>query len=584
MKGKQSKAKKRSPQRQSGSPRSNYQDRFTKQESNKVGKDEAAKFPKQFLTPEVAKKDNDVSWYAKNQQILHDYANVSYFSPVGSPLRLDDIVELDTSTTNVEHLSALSATVPGIMTIELGLTPGVSVDHSSPINIAAQNVYNTMRKEISGQRVYDAPDYMMYILAMDSAYTYWNWMKRLYGLVRAVTQTNFYRMKSLVEANGVNYDSIAQNLADFRGYINVMAANLMVFAVPSTMSYLIRHSWLFSNVYKDANSRKAQYYMFVPSYVYTYDETSSSKGGVLRPLPIMFGRPKIQDAGVGDNPALWTLDQIISTGNIIVNNLHYSEDINTMSSDTMKVFGSGVFSLSPVNDDYLVEPVYSEEVLSQIENSLSFTFADANLDQFKITQDPNTNNILFRPIGVTGTAVQPMRGAVINMHKDNVTEGDTMVATRLIADWSQTGMDENTYNLRSCGSEVVLGTKILWYVPKGADIRTDVTYINLQAYQEIVYNRLQINTSLVGKASESSRDTNRLNIAVLAKLSNFDWHPQVWVDLSESNNPDDNQGNYYIMGQLLDYDMYALVSQTQIDNMNLGAMLSMFNIPYGSDF
>lgn len=269
---------------------------------------------------------NDPAWYATNSQILKDAASFSYNDALGAPFRVDRIWDFQ----NPARPSIFTASIPGLMSIQLYPTPGVSTDHFSPINIAAQNIYSYVRYQNSGAANYNPPDLMMYLLAMDSLFSCWNWMKRIYGIASQYSQKNRYMPYALLRANGLKPDEIFANLSDLRAFINQCAARISAFCVPAVMPYFVRHSWLYSNVYKDSDTDKAQQYMFVPAIFYQYDETSSTTGTQLTQVNVC-------NHNTGTPIGFSALCQIITD---MMNALQYSEDVGIMSGESLNSFDS----------------------------------------------------------------------------------------------------------------------------------------------------------------------------------------------------------------------------------------------------
>lgn len=531
----------------------NYQDAAEEREFKK-----GERYEKMDAGKIESEASNDPSWYSKNPRMLQDYANFSFFNAVGAPFRLNDVYDPASNIT----ISQLTATVPGLMAIELCPTPGLAVDSQSPVNLAAQNVYSFVRYKNSGAANYDAPDLMMYLLGMDSLYSMWNWMKRIYGLASSYNQTNRYMPKALIQANAVDFDDLMSNLSDFRGYINKAAAQISSFCVPATMTYMVRHSWLYSNVYKDAAQRKSQMYMFVPSIFYTFDETTSEEGGRLVPIPVCMNR---------DLTNLMKVSDIITLCQSMIDNLQYSEDIGIMSGDILKAYErSGLFTLSPVTEDYLVTPVHSEEVMSQIENLNLMYPNSTDISSMNITQDPNTNWIQYNPT-FHGNNLTPRKGVLINMHKDVITPADTMVATRLSLAYKDNG--DTTYSFTSVGSEFASRCWIYVFTPGGTSVVNGaVTYTNLQL------TRIDIPDTLTFQ--DGSNANSQLYAERVALLSMFDWHP--FFTLQTAADASTTSG--ILINVLGDLDMYSIQSMTKLDSLHDVAVLSEFDVPDGSNF
>lgn len=351
-------------------------------------------------------KSNDPQWYFKDKNILNDVASYSFVTSLGTRLNNDRIIA--STATNMN--SAAFTAIPGLLSITIAPTPGISVDAQSPINLAAQNLYSFVRYKNSGAANYDPQDLMLYMLAMDSLYSMWNWAKRLYGFASTYSQMNKYEPRAYFAANNADIDDIYANLADFRAYLNMAANRISSFCVPASMTYIVRHSWLFANVYKDSNTRKAQQYMYVPAYFYQYDETSSANGGVLSAVNVC-----LNYRWSATTKPSFTFAAIKTMMDAAINALQYSEDIGIMSGDILKAYGEGgLFKLSTFEPDYKVEAVFSQEVLTQIENAMLIYDREVDDTSINITQDPNSNFIKFQP--KLTVANNPRKGAYLNFH------------------------------------------------------------------------------------------------------------------------------------------------------------------------
>lgn len=477
-------------------------------------------------------KFNDVSWYVKNPEQLKASASFSYNNPLGYPVPFKSMIA------NVDNIS--DANVPGLLAFQIVTCPGRSISSTSPINIAAQNVYSFVRYQNSGSKNYDQADLMLYLLAADQLFSLWNWMQRMYGYLSAYNQDNWYMPKVYAEADHIDFDDFRGHISDFRAWLNQCAAEMTAFCVPSTMSLFVRHSWMFSNIYKDSGVKKAQHYMFTPAYFYRYDETGSQYGGQLVVHTFRSG-------------AQLTFSQLQSYWRTIFDAMAYSEDIGVMSGDIKKAYGDGsLFRLGAVNADYVVNPVYNEEVLNQMHNSTVITLQGSATPN--ITQDPNTGFLIYNP------ALLPVAHyhtqALINMNKDIVEPGDTMVGTRLTAGVTISG---SLARLTCCGTEFVS--------------------------RRVIY-RMNLNGSFTAFTQDNpnyeiyslSADTD---LEYVTLCSDFDWHPLsplIYTDQSVTPNVST------FLGYMGDVSNYTVIPYDKIQQMHLTAIMSELNIPQLGSF
>jgi len=315
-------------------------------------------------------KTNDPAWYAQNAQLMSDVASFSYNYPLGTQMPDDNVF---TSRYTGQ------GSVPGICTIHTTPRIGVTGESNDPINVAQRNIYSFVRHANSGStNRYEAPDEMLYLIAMDSAFSFIEMLKRAYGTVLTYSQTNRYFPLAAVRAQGFNFVDLQRNLSDFRAYINTLAVKVGSLCIPASMSYMARHQWMYSGMYYDTPSnQKAQVYMYVPEAFYFYTRDASGAGACTlvefdrNAYASDFCYPGVE--GLNDKSLGWTFEEIVAFGNALIDPLLADQDINTMSGDILKAFGANnVYMIQTIPENYTVLPVYSPEVLSQIHNTTLF--------------------------------------------------------------------------------------------------------------------------------------------------------------------------------------------------------------------
>lgn len=495
---------------------------------------------------EVNHKFNDVSWYSKNQRMLEDSASFSYNNPLGNQMPFAKMFP-----TAANNISQYAASIPGLYSLRYVPTIGLSISSTSPANLAAQNIYAFVRYMNSGAKNYDPADIMMYLLTMDSVYMMWNWAKRIYGYSKLYSQKNRYLPKVMAFADSVDLDSVVANLADFRYQLNALASRISSFCVPAVMPLFIRHSWMTSNIYKDSDNDKAQMYMFTPDVYYMYDETSSKYGGVLTATQV--------SRNIGGD--LYSYKDIIAIITAMLDAIAYSEDIGVMSGDILKAYGQDkLFKISPVEADYVVEPVYNEEVLNQIHNSrMSPILSD--LTQLNITQDPNTGFLIWNP--TLAKDVMQVGAVMVNMPWDSVTPENTMVATRL------TSMQNADDKFIAVGSEFIDGRFLFEQTPTGGYRRLEIG------------NYLEVSYTVSGNTVSMPQNSLSGVLTAASMISQFDWHPLMAVT---AINTTETIGQYAMFGMFGDVTNYTIIDDYSMSNLHQAALLSEFNVPQIGSF
>lgn len=483
---------------------------------------------------------NDVSWYAKNPQILKDAGSLSFNNPLGATIQMEDVVPINSTFTPNSATSHL----PGIFSISFIPTAGKSTDNSSALNMAARNIYSFVRHANSGHANYDSPDLMLYLLAMDNIYMLFNHGKRLYGIARYYSQYNRYLPEGLIEAMHFDKDDVINHLADLRYGLNVIAAKLNALCVPNTMTLFTRHSWMVSNVYRDADEAKAQNYLWVPSGYFVFNETGSPRGGFLQCKTF----------------ETYTVETFLSALNEALAAIIESEDMNIMSGDILKAYGVGkLWTLGAIGEEYAIEPVYNEEVLNQMHNTTCFwyqyspnTAVDCN-----ITQNPDNGALIYDPLldayGAKGNATQAHIGfpIVVNMPRGDVSPEQVIVGTR------------NTVQVAIDPDAAVANLK---FDSLPSELITHFTiYSKEQNGSLSVFNFNSVFTSLEGISN-----FDPLKMVNIAQISHFDWHPILYLIEGE---------NHTFLGYVGDMSNYTLVSANTLKKLHDTAILSELDVP-----
>lgn len=499
---------------------------------------------------------NDPSWYNLDKQLVKDVASVAYGQPLGS------LVRSYTTQGNVTKF-------PGIMSIHFIPTIGITgKTDSTPINVAAKNVYGFVRYANSGARNYEAVDLMLYLLAIDSAITQLQYAKTLYSVALTAKGENWFYGKAMLSqllgGNSAGAEDILNNLSQFRTAINTFAVQLNSFYVPNTMPIYQRHAWIVSNIFKDHAVKKSQTYHFVPEVYYTYDDINGKLVPHFTPY-----------SSLGVDP---TVANIVAMFNSIITAFTTSEDIGIMSGDILKAYGNnGVFFFDSITEDYHIEATYSPEVLSQINAAtLVGSCDDGSIDDFSVDiyQDGLGNILMGNATTKTNVITIPnltnpeksttfqYNPLCINMYKDDVSPDDTMVATRLMA-YISPGVD-GARNVTVCGTELCLYATMQYFNSGSSDASADTA----QLYWGMSYP-LNTNTTSASffRAVQSIKD-----------YSKFDWAPRISLALQIALVNPAITGHAFIYDSM-DVANFAIISRSDLAAMHGVAILSEFGVP-----
>lgn len=488
---------------------------------------------------------NDASWYMADNQLVTDVASVSFNTALGNPITLNGSIGVSYT------VNSASVYLPGIMSIYTTPTIGVSKDANSPVNIAMRRLYTFVRHANSGHSNYDPADLMIYLLSMDSIYTYWAYMVRAYGVAQVFSRTNKYVGDALLTAMGVD-PNIRESLADFRAYINTFAAKAQQWCVPRVMTYFLRHNWMYSNVYKDEDNDKAQMFLYVPATLYKYNPTLSD--GAAGGLEARLIAADVNSAG-GFN--FKTLPNnylnLVAMGNELLNALAGQEDIGIISGDILKAYGAeNLWKIDTIPVDYQVIPTFSEEVLEQFHNT---AFASAALVNdsgelistvgLNVTQDTTVGGGCLKFDPLFNTASHMCLDTLMDTWRPQVTPENIMTASRNMLSGvpftptpGSKALNHPT-KLRSCGSEICL-------------------FAVVSTLNGNVLNRERIYAS----------DTYAPNVYNMPRFNEAPIRPVM------------NSAGTAVVGIYGEMTNYGVLSKQNVDQIHEVALMSLFGVPF----
>lgn len=494
--------------------------------------------------------ENDPEWYANDPQLLKDVYSFPTAYALGSPFSKKSIASNAAYITTSKQYY-----VPGIMSLEMIPIPGISNPGTtvlgagvSAVNLAAYKLYEYLAHNNGRNPNYERSDLMMYLLGLDNIYCLWNYLARVYGILGQYSSRNKYLPKALIATMNIDFDDIVEHANDLRFLLNYMSTQISTFYCPANLSYFKRHAWLFSNVFQDApDSSKAQLVLYNPSHLYSVDIASSSTELTkLTPVAIT----------ASDTP--WSFHDIRSLVNQFIMPYMRSEDFNMISADIERAYKDvGYMYIPTLDEQAYIQPVYSAEVLMQVENSRhtrqNFDVIELN-DSWNITKDAQ-NNIVFLPTMATN-AMATSDEILLNFHSEDVTPEMVAVATRLITKYNLISLeDTNTpTHIGTAGSEIITRTSI--WTMTGENWTATPTYLRSD------YSDASL--SVLGAYQTFS------------KISTFDWHPI--IGLWDISSPTEGVNVYDFVGYIADLDNYTFITTEMLNKMNDVALLSMFGI------
>lgn len=575
------------------------------------GKRASSSYP---ITRGGSDKVNDPNWNAPTAQILKDANSLPFSHVVGAPYQIQwraqtppvgNIIDTSTSTHNIMD--------PGIIKIQLMSSLGFPKNLVAPVTTAGNAIYSFVRHMNSGARNYDAPDMMMYLFGMGECFAFYSWMCRVYGLLSYYQFYNRYVPKYLINAMNVNFESIIANMADFRVYINNFGYRLQSFCIPSGIDYVERHQWLYRDVYTDADSTKAQLYFFNPAGFYIWNEGTQPGPG--------FFTFNLLDTVKGDEAPSLVLSGIKNFGDRLLGPINGSEDFNMMSGDILKAFGANkIFKVNPITEAYTVTPIFSKEVLSEIENAtpLFQNLGGINPIQARITHDPSINGgQILENVYVASPMIDPttpqapyssspmeisfysqFNKAILNMHMNDPQPADITVATNLknygynmiprenLPSWTSNSPTMKYYQPFGVRSEICLQASLYVFITDDTVSKLNFNY-NQPNFQQLVdasgKDDQTVTTADKYAVSEMIEGSNYAR-GLLNMITQFDWAPMVfpveavsgrWVPATTTVSNQVNKIHLTQSAPIADFENVTFIERQTLESMHESALLGL---------
>lgn len=498
-----------------------------------------------------AKSGNDPQWYRNIPSLNMDYANIPFNIPAGTETAIFDASQ---STEFVRGGIAENA-FPGIFRINFDPCIGKCTATTDAANVAAQQLYTLVRKANSGAINYDKTDLMMVILAMDSAYMLYEYLLRIYRALGTYNYMNRYLPNTLVTALGGNMQ-LAESLSDFRGILDMFAYKLASVNIPDQFDLIKRHSWMCSNVYKDANTDKAQMFLFNPENIYVWNEGQSNKPTYLKHTKI---------SSLVGTASKMDLASIQSGIDAVMDPILGSQDVGVISGDIAKAFGEGgMISIRPVADYEAIVPVYDQEVLLQISNA----YIGANITVQDIVV--NNSNLAAGPylqqsfaMVVSDIEFAKSITPIINLSGVEPTTDNVMVSSRLNCMCTKDLTGDNYQSRVTYGTEVINSFSMY------------SQYSNQSGATAIA--AVGSPTNIIIQKSDLGLEQMAQKLRFIIGLHTFHMAPSFYVFHSVGENIATPDG-YTFEGVTADIDNFALLDYETLRRLNETATMSLFAV------
>lgn len=506
---------------------------------------------------------NDYSWYSKYPSLLNAAAAFPYPYRPGMTLPMGDIRGAYTNASTVQYTD-VRMRIPGVLQINWSPSVGQSTQPTDPASIVGKEVYAAVRKVFSGSIDADAPDFVMYLLALDSLFSYIGALKRVYRCLTAWSPDNFQTPDVLLSSLGVSTGSaktLRANEADFLRMINELVLQSRKFRCPAIMDLFNRHYWLNDNVYTDAPTINSQFYVFNQQFFLQLksdaaipNETTITAAGL-----VAKNTPLVRSDSL-------TVQSLWNFGLSLIQALDAWDDCYLISGYLMRAYeGVPSFTVDELNFGDSLTPVYVEEVLTQIENT-RMVFGQTVSASLNIYQDPSTNAVISQPVTtVSSTLTYGLERdlpPILSLRSDLPTVEENVIASRL---QMSSGLTQITPVISSsategypihCASEVVISMSLYGCDPHAVGSPNNAVSLR----------------SVFGVSTGRTSDTMYTSLPMYLWLTQFDWHPILYMLFMDSDTP--NSGAQII--PIGDLHNVTVLDRAQLKELNRICLFSEF--------
>lgn len=536
------------------------------------------------------KEGNDISWHNPNQNMFDGATGITFNASVGLPL-----ITAPPSGNTINGWKGEDVKSPGIMAMYFIPSMGVADNGNSPVNTAMTSLFQYIRRNKSGSEIYQPADVGMMIGALDSAYMFYEFCCKVYGMSQDINVYNWYVPEAMLAAHGVNFKSVSRNLADFRYWISQYALRLRGFFVPKGIHLFDRHNYMVRGLFTDSSTNKAQYYAFVPTHYLQFSEgTEAAPFSALNYVQLV--NPATMGAA---NPDNWlTVEQLMDFGDSLIEPLLQSESIRNIIADMLTAFPeNGSYSIGDIPQDYVVKPMYDQQILMQFENAYMYGYGNTvtggysqvtSINNSYMTSTlqitPNDTPVTTRVNANTWNTIQVFRD-ILNFHHDNPSKEDIMYASRLAGFGFDGPVDEDggpndAQKLKTHGSEVAT-TCTMWYYSYSVENNpTSPRQLSSFTLQTNVFANLGSATlanNVFSLTAPGALGTFSTTISHLSQLAKFDWHPKfriieyfIYDDGTVTFTPQLQRSD-----EIFDIDTFALITEQQLQQMNEVSLLGL---------
>lgn len=525
-----------------------------------------------FVDEMESYKANHPQWWMKYPQLSKDSLNFVFNTIAGTEFENLNVGLPDTPNNIQWPIVGSSMRFMRVI--------GKSKKATDAYNYQMRALWLDMHRKYRGIGTYQSADLGMVMFAIVGVMSDLARAERMYGMASVFNARNRSYPDAILKAMNLDPSTINGNrVADFRYQLNRLILKAQTLCLPKGISLLDCYVGLLSQVFKDSENVRAQWFLYEDPMHYQYDHTFLTQGGCIRYYPrTMTG---------GEDNNLQTFADVITDLESDIDVLLRDDDAARMCSDLLACYGdAGITKLLPVPEDYRIEPVHEESrVLELMNTTITSALVGTDIPNDILSQlDPldlgqtytiyQMNNVIRQSIAPFATMSMASRTWATDPDDANTqlavssTSGADQVyyGTPMANTWKDDPSDEEKVDLLiQMAGKMVISFEYegdTWYAP------------SFDSYGPYICWGLALWSNKNGGEvlGYVSDDVYRLTTLAKAEsyaqmvacLSALDWHPRIFVRGSNAS---------YI-GMVWDIDNYTTVPRQALKRVHEAAILS----------
>lgn len=306
-------------------------------------------------------KTNDPAWYGKYPELMRNAGTIPFAHRNGDQLAW-----------NVCGNSSNGILDPVII-YDVIMNPGISKDIMSGINVTSTAAWKMLHRRYRGVTSYEQADFGIIQFGIVDFFRNLAEAERIYGVCKYYSLNQKQLPTNLMLALGFDPESFT-DLADFRLRLNRLILSAKTLCLVRGYSLLDHSQFLFSHIFKDKDTDRAQVFAFRSPGYWVYDPTNVNGSSLVY---VKNSTSTILRNATVNEYFLRKASDVLKDLEFQLKALITDTDVDKVCSDTLAFFGNKeepaeLVHLSEIPEEYVVTPIYSDTINRQMHNMTIF--------------------------------------------------------------------------------------------------------------------------------------------------------------------------------------------------------------------